>query len=92
MSQRIDKQQLLETFRANHRDPRNLAMHAAGFWLVFRALKKLVTGHVFAAAVNLGAGLALLIGGHQVEGSDPFAVFKQARQQVDAGNGQLART
>ena len=35
----IDPQQLLQTFRANHRDPRNLAMHVAGFWLVFRALK-----------------------------------------------------
>jgi hypothetical protein len=90
VSQRIDKQQLLETFRANHRDPRNLAMHVAGFWLVFRALKKLFTGHVLAAAINLGAGLALLIGGHQVEGSDAFAVFKEAQGQR-SGNGQLVR-
>jgi len=90
MSQQIDRQQLLETFRANHRDPRNLAMHLAGFWLVFRALKKLVTGHVFAAAVNLGAGLALLVGGHQVEGSDAFAVFRDVREQR-SGNGHVVK-
>ena len=91
MSQRIDGQQLFETFRANHRDPRNLAMHVAGFWLVFRALKRLFTGHVFGAAVNLGAGLALLVGGHRLEGTDPFSVLRQAQQQR-TGNGQLART
>jgi len=88
VSQRIDRQQMFETFRANHRDPRNLAMHVAGFWLIARAVKRLFTGHVFAAAVNLGAGLALLAGGHQIEGSDPFSVFRQARQQQRSGDGQ----
>ena len=86
MSQRVDTQRLIETFRANHRDPRNLAMHVVGFWLIVRALKRLVTGHVLTAAVNLGAGLALLVGGHQLEGSDAFAVFKELREQrVGAG-------
>ena len=32
MSQRIDTQQMVETFRANHRDPKNLAMHVVGYW------------------------------------------------------------
>jgi len=81
VSQRIDTQQMLETFRANHQDPRNLAMHAIGFWFVFRALKRLVTGHLLTAAVNFGAGLALLVGGHEIEGTDAFAIFKQARGQ-----------
>jgi hypothetical protein len=81
MGQRIDPQQVLQTFRDNHRDPRNLAMHAVGFWLIARALKRLVTGHVFTAAVNLGAGLALLVGGHELEGTDAFAVFREVRQQ-----------
>jgi hypothetical protein len=88
VSSRPDPQQLIQTFRANHRDPRNLAMHVVGFWLVFRALKKLFTGHVFAAAVNLGAGLALLVGGHQIEGTDPMSVFRAARDQR-AGDGHV---
>ena len=92
MSQRIDTQQLVETFRANHRDPRNLAMHVVGFWFVFRALKRLFTGRFFKALLNGGIGAGLLVGGHQIEGSDAFSIFRQARQQSTAGNGQLART
>ena len=86
----IDSRQVMETFRANHRDPKNLAMHVAGFWLVFRALKKLFTGHLFKAAVNLGAGLGLLVGGHQLEGSDAFAVFRDIREQR-SGNGHVVQ-
>ncbi|MFN2544026.1 MAG: hypothetical protein ABR600_05570 [Actinomycetota bacterium] len=89
MSQQIDAQHVFQTFRANHRDPRNLALHVVGFWLVFRSLKKLITGHLFAAATTLGAGLALLIGGHQLEGSDAFAMFRDLREQR-SGNGRLA--
>jgi hypothetical protein len=91
MSQRFDKQQLYETLRANHRDPRNIAMHVAGYVLVLRGLKRLFTGHFFSALVNLGAGFGLLVGGHQIEGSDPFSIFKQgaARREETYGNGQL---
>jgi hypothetical protein len=90
MSQQVDAQRVIETFRANHRDPKNLAMHVVGFWFVFRALKKLVTGHLTAALLNLGAGLALLVGGHQVEGSDAFAVLREVREQR-AGNGSVMK-
>jgi uncharacterized membrane protein YGL010W len=91
MSQRIDAQQMVETFRANHRDPKNLAMHVVGYWLILRALKRLFTGHFFAAAANLGAGLALLVSGHELEGTEAFSIFKQARLQR-SGDGHLAPT
>ena len=91
MSQRVDTQQLMETFKENHRDPRNLAMHLIGFWLIFRAVKRLFTGHILSAAVNLGAGLALLVSGHQLEGSDPMSVFRAAREQRRVGHGQSVR-
>jgi hypothetical protein len=90
VSQRVDPQRLIETFRANHRDPRNLAMHVVGFWLIARALKRLVTGHVFTAAANLGAGLALLVGGHELEGTDAFAVFREVREQR-SGDGSVVQ-
>ena len=54
MSQQIDRQRLVETLKANHRDPRNLAMHVVGFWFVFRALKRLLTGHFLKAVLNGG--------------------------------------
>jgi hypothetical protein len=87
VSQRIDTQQMYETFRANHRDPRNLALHAVGYWLIARSLKRLFTGHVFGALVNLGAGLGLLVGGHRIEGSEAFALLKH---RGDFGNGKAA--
>src|SRR5437867_171599 len=91
MSQRIDTQQMYETFRANHRDPRNLALHLVGYWLILRALKRLFTGHVWTAALNLGAGLGILVSGHRLEGTEPFTIFREARRQRAAtGNGHAA--
>jgi hypothetical protein len=87
MSQRVDPQQMLETFRANHRDPRNLAMHVVGYWLILRALKRLFTGHFLTAALNLGAGLAILVSGHELEGSESFAILKQMRER--GGDGRV---
>ena len=38
------------------------------------------------AAVNLGAGMALLVGGHRLEGSDPFSILREAsRERVGVG-------
>jgi len=92
MSQRLDKQQMIERIRANHRDPRNLAMHVVGSWFLFRAMKRLFTGRFLKAVLNGGIGAALLVGGHQLERSDAFSIFKQgqARGEATWGNGQLA--
>ena len=89
MSQRLDTHRAIETFRANHRDPRNLALHLVGYWFLFRALKRLFTGHFFAALTNAGIGLGILVGGHRIEGSESFALLKQRRELI--GNGQPAR-
>ena len=70
---------LLETFRRNHRDPVNLAMHAVGFFLLAGSAKRLLTGRLLSALVRGGAGAALLIGGHRIEGTDPFAVMRELR-------------
>jgi hypothetical protein len=89
VSQRVDPQQMYETFRANHRDPKNLAMHLVGYWLLFRAVKRLFTGHVFSALAHASAGMALLVGGHKLEGSEPFAILKQVRQP--SGDGHVVK-
>jgi hypothetical protein len=67
----------MELLRKNHQDPVNLAMHAAGFLLIARALGRLFRGRVLAALVLTAAGLGLLVGGHRLEGSDPFSVFRE---------------
>jgi hypothetical protein len=92
VSQRFDRQQMIERIRANHRDPRNLAMHVVGSWFVFRAVKRLFAGRFLRAVLNGGIGAALLVGGHQLEGSDAFSIFKQGGGPREAtyGNGRLA--
>jgi hypothetical protein len=92
VSQRIDKRQMIETLRANHRDPRNIAMHVAGYLLVLRGLKRLFTGHFFSALLHVGAGLGLLAGGHQIEGSDPFSIFRQGAAPREATYGDAQPT
>ncbi len=69
----------VEAFRSNHRDPANLAMHAAGFVVMALALKRLFQGRVLHAVVLASAGLGLLVGGHRIEGSDAFSMFRPPR-------------
>ena len=68
----------MELLRKNHQDPVNLAMHAAGYLLIARALGRLFRGRLVAALVLTAAGLGLLVGGHRLEGSDPFSVFRES--------------
>ena len=69
----------IEAMRRNHQDPVNLAMHAAGFLLIARAIARLFRGRIIAALVLSAAGLGLLVGGHRIEGSDPFSIFREGR-------------
>ena len=72
MSERI------EAMRRNHQDPVNLAMHAAGFLLIARGIARLFRGRIIAALLLSAAGLGLLLGGHRLEGSEPFSAFRQS--------------
>ena len=70
---------VIETFRENHKDPVNLALHAVGFWLMLRGVGRLLRGRLFAAVTLFSAGTAFLVGGHRLEGTDPFAVIRELR-------------
>ena len=73
MSERI------EAMRRNHQDPVNLAMHTAGYLLIARAIGRLFRGRIIAALVLTAAGFGLLVGGHRIEGSEPFSFFREGR-------------
>lgn len=65
------------TFRANHRNPANLAMHLIGYLTILRGIGRLLRGRVFGGLTLVGMGVALLLAGHEIEGTEPFATFRR---------------
>ncbi len=82
VEQRVER--AVQTFRTNHRHPANLALHAAGYYAILRGLARFVRGKRFRAVVFVLSGIGMLLAGHEIEGSEPFALLKA---QEPTGNG-----
>lgn len=68
----------VETFRSNHRHPANLALHAVAVYFIAKGAFRLLRGRWFRGLELIGMGVALILVGHQIEGSDSFSVFKSS--------------
>jgi hypothetical protein len=66
----------VETFKANHKHPANLALHAAGYYAILKGLSRFFRGKRFRAVAFILAGVGMVIYGHEIEGTDAFAVLK----------------
>lgn len=75
----------VETFKENHRHPANLALHAAGYYSILKGLGRLARGKKFRAMFLVLFGLGMVIAGHEIEGTDAFAILKND----SSGNGHL---
>ena len=82
VEQRVER--AVQTFRANHRHPANLALHAAGYYAILRGLARFVRGKRFRAVFFVLSGVGMLLAGHEIEGTDAFSVLKG---QDPSGNG-----
>lgn len=69
--------QAATTFRENHRNPANLAMHVVGYFTILKGVLRIVTGKPFKGLTLVGMGVALLLAGHEIEGTEPFATFRR---------------
>jgi hypothetical protein len=69
------------TFRENHRHPANLAMHLVAVFFIARGVFRILRGRIFSGVTLVAMGVGLIAAGHQIEGSDAFALFK------NSGNG-----
>jgi hypothetical protein len=76
----------VETFKANHKHPANLALHAAGYYAILKGLARFVRGKRLRAVIFVLAGLGMVVYGHEIEGTDAFALLKG---QAPSGNGRL---
>ncbi len=66
----------VSNFRSNHRHPANLAMHAGAAYFFAKGIFRLLRGRIFSGLVLIGMGVGLILAGHQIEGSDAFAMFR----------------
>ena len=74
VEQRLDK--AVQTFKENHKDPTNVILHVVGYWAIARGLKRFLGRKKFRALVLVGIGIAVLLAGHNIEGTEAFTVVK----------------
>jgi ferric-dicitrate binding protein FerR (iron transport regulator) len=65
-----------EVFRENHRDPANLALHAAAAYAVLKGLRRVARRRWIRGLLFIAAGVVLVIAGHEIEGTDAFQTTK----------------
>jgi ferric-dicitrate binding protein FerR (iron transport regulator) len=65
-----------QVFRENHRDPANLALHAAAAYAVLKGLRRVARRRWIRGLLFIAAGVALVLAGHEIEGTDAFQTTK----------------
>ena len=65
-----------KVFRENHHDPANLALHAAAAYALLRGLRRIVRRRWIRGLLFVGAAIAMVYAGHEIEGTDAFQTTK----------------
>lgn len=73
----MNRAEVAEAFRRNHRDPINVALHVAGFYFLARGALRVLRGRLIGGVWSGALGTGLLLAGHRIEGTDPFAVMRE---------------
>lgn len=73
-------EQAVQTFRRNHRNPTNLALHGIGYYAMLKGALRFLARKRFRGLVLIAVGVAMLLAGHEIEGTPAFATLR-------AGNG-----
>lgn len=79
---RVD--QAVQTFRENHRNPTNLALHGIGSYAIAKGILRFLRHKRFRGLTLIAAGVAMLLAGHEIEGTPAFAFLNRS------GDGQVA--
>ena len=80
VEERLHKAQ--QVFRENHRDPANLALHAAAAYALLRGLRRIARRRWIRGLLFVAAGIIMVYAGHEIEGTDAFQTTKSL------GNGR----
>lgn len=76
-------EQAVQTFRENHRDPANLALHGVGYYAIFKGVVRFLRHKRFRGLFLVGVGVAMLLAGHEIEGTPAFSILR-------SGDGKLS--
>lgn len=78
---RVD--QAVQTFRENHRNPTNLALHGVGYYAILKGVVRFLRHKRFRGIFLVGVGIAMLLAGHEIEGTPAFSILR-------SGDGKLS--
>jgi hypothetical protein len=79
VEQRVE--QAVQTFRENHKDPANIALHAVGYYAIATGLLRIVGKHKFRGMARIGFGVGMLLAGHNIEGTPAFSMFSNGQKR-----------
>jgi hypothetical protein len=73
VEERLDR--AVQNFRANHKNTTNLALHGVGYYAIAKGLLRFLGRRKFRGLLMIGIGVAMLIAGHEIEGTPAFSLF-----------------
>ncbi len=76
-------EQAVQTFRENHKDPANLALHGIGYYAILKGVVRFLRHKRFRGLFLIGVGVAMLLAGHEIEGTPAFSILR-------SGDGKLS--
>jgi hypothetical protein len=82
VEQRMD--QAMQTFRENHKNPANLALHGVGSYAIAKGLLRFLRHKRFRGLFLMAVGVGLVLAGHEIEGTPAFAFMNRS------GDGEVA--
>ncbi|HYZ93095.1 MAG TPA: hypothetical protein VFA34_12005 [Actinomycetota bacterium] len=74
--------QAVETFRENHKDPKNLALHAVGAYSIAKGVVRFLRHKRFRGLALIAFGIGMLLAGHEIEGTPAFAFLNRDGQKT----------
>ncbi len=73
VEQRVEE--VVQTFRENHRNPTNLALHGVGYYAILKGVVRFLRHKRFRGLAMIGVGVLMILAGHEIEGTPAFAAF-----------------
>lgn len=77
---RVD--QAMQTFRENHQNPANLALHGVGYYAILKGALRFLRHKRFRGLFLVGVGIAMLLAGHEIEGTPAFSLMRPGDGKV----------
>ncbi len=75
-------EQAVHTFRENHRNPTNLALHGVGYYAILKGVVRFLRHKRFRGLFMVAVGVGLILAGHEIEGTPAFAILKPGDGKV----------